>query len=69
MIEEGVWSDEGETEFRADCVLRSVDTHRGWRRYCNFPDGGNNEWLNDDLDQEELFDPHMPYQEVVTILL
>jgi len=68
MIEKGVWSDKDETDFGTDCVIRSVNTYRGWWRYCNLPDGGNTEWLNDDLDQEELFDPRMPSQEVVTTL-
>ena len=70
MIEKGVWSEKDEADFRADCVRRSIETYRGWWRFCNLPNGYSyNEWLDDDLGNEELFDPEMPYQEVVTTLL
>jgi hypothetical protein len=66
MLEKGIWSGKEEAHFRADCVRRSAETYRGWWRFCNFPDGYSyNEWLSC---HEELFDPHMPYQEAVTTL-
>lgn len=69
MIEQGAWTDIDEANFRADCVRRSAETYRGWWRFCNLPAGYlYNEWLNDNQGHEELFDPHMPYQEVVTTL-
>lgn len=69
MIEKGIWSVKDEANFRADCARRSAETYRGWWRFCNLPDGySSNEWLNDDQGHEELFDPHMAYQEVVTTL-
>ncbi|MNP28088.1 hypothetical protein D3C76_1210360 [compost metagenome] len=70
MIEKGIWSEKDEADYRTDCVRRSIETYRGWWRFCNLPNGYSyNEWLDDDLGNEELFDPDMPYQEVVTSLL
>lgn len=69
MIERGIWSDMDEANFRSDCIRRSAETYRGWWRYCNSPDGGSyHACLNDDLGPEELFDPHISYQEVITTL-
>lgn len=69
QIEKGIWSDKDEVDFRADCVRRSVDTYRGWWRFCNLPSGSSpNEWLNGGQGREELIDPHMAYQEVAITL-
>ncbi|VVO40788.1 hypothetical protein [Pseudomonas fluorescens] len=68
-IEMGIWSEKDEMDFRADCVRRSVETYRGWWRFCNLPNGYSSiEWLNDRQGHEELIDPHMTYQDVVTTL-
>ena len=65
-IEKGIWSEKDEINFRADCVRRSVETYRGWWRFCNLPSGYSpNEWLSGD---EELIDPSMAYQEVASKL-
>lgn len=69
MIENGLWTDQNEADFRAECVRRSPETYRGWWRFCNLPIGYSFiEWLTDDFGHEELIDPHMPYHEVVTVL-
>ncbi|KAB0480892.1 hypothetical protein SAMN04490202_0660 [Pseudomonas reinekei] len=69
MIENGIWLEKNENDFRVDCVRRSVETYRGWWRFCNLPKGYNpNEWLTGGQDYEELIDPHMAYQEVATAL-
>lgn len=69
MIEKGIWLEKNEAGFRADCVRRSIDSYRGWWRFCNLPNGySSNEWLNGGRAHEELTDPHMAYQEVATAL-
>jgi len=69
MIERGIWSEEDEVDFCSDCVRRSPETYRGWWRFCNLPNEYScSEWLNDCLVHEELIDPHMAYQDVVTAL-
>lgn len=70
MIQKGIWSKKDEIDFRADSVRRSDATYRGWWRFCNLPSGySSSEWLSGDQGHEELIDPHMPYEEVVSILL
>ncbi|MNC30865.1 hypothetical protein D3C76_766760 [compost metagenome] len=69
MIKRGIWLEKDEADFCADCVRRSVETYRGWWRFCNLPDEySSSEWLMGGQDHEELIDPHMTYQEVAVTL-
>ncbi|MBE8589577.1 hypothetical protein IQK56_00765 [Pseudomonas sp. MAFF 301449] len=69
MIEKGIWSEKDEADFRADCVRRTPKTYRGWWRFCSLPNEySSSEWLSDCPGHEELIDPHMDYQEVMTTL-
>jgi hypothetical protein len=69
MIEKGIWLAKDEIDFRADCIRRSVETYRGWWRFCNLPKGFTpNEWLTGGRGYEEFIDPHTPFQEVATAL-
>jgi len=69
MIERGIWLEKNEADFRSDCVRRTIETYRGWWRFCNLPSGYSpNDWLNGDRGHEELIDPHMAYQRVAITL-
>lgn len=69
QIEEGLWSDEDERDYQADCIRRSPETYRGWWQFKNLPGGCNPlDWFNPFTDVEELFDPNMPIAEVERML-
>lgn len=69
MIEKGIWLERNEKDFHADCVRRSVETYRGWWRFCNLPkEYSPDEWFTSGRGYEEFIDPHMSCQEVATAL-
>ena len=63
QIVKGLWSDEDERIYQADCIRRSPATYRGWWRLKNLPgDYDASDWF--DMGAVELFDPKMPIAEV-----
>lgn len=65
QIEKGLWSDEDEADYKADCIRRSPNTYRGWWQLKDIPGGCDPlDWFNPCIHHEELFDPNMPIVQV-----
>lgn len=67
QLEEGLWTDDDEKVYQADCILRSPETYRGRWQLKNLPNGCDPlDWFDDFT--VELFDPNMPVAEVARTL-
>ena len=65
QIEKGLWSDEDEADYKADCIRRSPNTYRGWWQLKDIPGGCDPlDCFNPCIHHEELFDPNMPIVQV-----
>jgi len=65
QIKRGLWSDEDEIGYQADCIRRSPETYRGWWQLKNLPGGFcPSDWFNPCIIHDQLTDPNMPVAEV-----
>lgn len=65
QIEKGLWSEEDEAAYKADCIRRSPNTYRGYWQLKDIPGGWDHlNWFSSSTHHEELFDPNMPIVEV-----
>ena len=65
QIEKGLWSDEDEAAYKADCIRRSPNTYRGWWQLKDIHGGCDPlDWFNPCIHHEELFDPSIPIVQV-----
>ena len=63
QIEVGLWSDQDELDYLADCISKTPETYRGWWQLKNLPDGCDpSDWFR--RSHEELSDPNMSIAEV-----